>query len=397
MRERKLWRKPRHQAVISLVQPILRPFVRWKYHITMEPFPQEGNRPYLILMNHQTGYDQFFVAMTFKKAVYYVATEDIFSLGFASDIIRFLVAPIPIRKQTTDIQAVKNCIRVAREGGSVCMAPEGNRTFHGRTVHINPAVGGLAKKMGLPIAFFRIEGGYGVQPRWSDVVRGGTMRSYVSRVMEPEEYQDLSNEELAEVICRELWVDEARDLGEYPHPRNAEFLERLIYTCPSCGLAPFESNGDILRCSRCGAKIRHKANKELEGIGFRFPHRYVADWLDWQNSFVNTLDPRAMSAQPVFTDRARFSVVHLYRNKKKLINNACVRLFGDKIRVDDREFTFDDLSAVTILGKNKINLYYGKETFQLKGDSRFNAVKYVNFYHRYKNHKAGNANEFLGI
>ena len=46
--------------------------------------------------------------------------------------------------------------------------------------------------LGLPVALVRIEGGYGIQPRWSDVVRKGKMRGYVKRVIEPEEYQSLS-------------------------------------------------------------------------------------------------------------------------------------------------------------------------------------------------------------
>ena len=164
MKEKQQWIKFRHRVVVPLVHFFYGPYVRWKYHIRIEPFREQGNRPYLILMNHQTGFDQFFVGMTFRQPVYYVATEDIFSLGWLSNLLRWLVAPIPIKKQTTDIQAVKNCIKVAREGGSICIAPEGNRTFHGRTVYMNPSIASMAKKLALPIAFFRIEGGYGIQP-----------------------------------------------------------------------------------------------------------------------------------------------------------------------------------------------------------------------------------------
>ena len=164
--------------------------------------------------------------------------------------------PIPIRKQTTDIKAVKDCIKVAREGGTICLAPEGNRTFHGKTVYMNPAIASLAKKLALPIAFFRIEGGYGIQPRWSDVTRKGTMRSYVSRVMEPEEFQDMSRDDLATLIRRELWVDEANVSGKFIHPKNAEFLERAMYVCPWCGLSTFESHADVIHCTKCGRQIR---------------------------------------------------------------------------------------------------------------------------------------------
>ena len=398
MKEKERWIKPRHRLAVKLVHAFFGFYVRARYHVKIEPFKEEGTRPYLILMNHQTGFDQFFVGMTFHQPVYYIATEDIFSMGWVSDIIRWLVAPIPIRKQTTDIKAVKDCIRVAREGGAICLAPEGNRTFHGKTVYMNPAIASLAKKLALPIAFFRIEGGYGIQPRWSDVTRKGTMRSYVSRVMEPEEFQDMSRDDLAALIRQELWVDEANVSGEFIHPKNAEFLERAVYVCPWCGLSTFESHGDIIHCTKCGRKIRHLPTKELEGIGFAFPHRFVADWYEWQEAFINNTDLTALTEVPVYRETVRLSRVHAYKYKELLKKDAAVCLYGDRITVDGREFPFSTVGAVVVLGKNKVNIYDGNEILQLKGDKRFNALKYVNFFHRYKNMKTGEKyGQFLGL
>ena len=398
MKEKNQWVLFRHRVVVSLIRIFFTPYVRWKYHIRIEPFREEGKRPYLVLMNHQTGFDQFFVGMTFRQPVYYVATEDIFSLGWVSDLLRWLVAPIPIKKQTTDIQAVKNCIKVAREGGTICVAPEGNRTFHGRTVYMNPSIASLAKKLALPIAFLRIEGGYGIQPRWSDVVRGGTMGTRISRVMEPEEFADLTKDQLARIIEQELFVDEGRVTGEYPHPKNAEFLERAMYACPRCGLTTFESSGDIIRCTKCGWQIRHLPTKELEGIGEPFPHRFVADWYDWQNAYINRTDLSALTDRPVYEETVQLRKVHVSQYKELLKKEATVRLYGDRITVDDRVFSFETLGAVVVLGKNKLNLYTGNDIFQLKASKRFNALKYVNFFHRYKNMTEGKRNgEFLGL
>ena len=398
MQKEKKWIKGRHRVVTFLIRLFFRPYVCWKYGITIEKFPEQGNRPYLIMMNHQTAYDQFFVGMMFRNPVYYVATEDLFSMGWVSELIRYLVEPIPIKKQTMDLQAVKNCIRVAREGGSICLAPEGNRTYHGKTVYMKPGIASLAKKLGLPLAFFRIEEGYGVQPRWSDVVRKGKMRCYISRVVEPEEYAEMSTDQLYSLIQKELYVDEARVTGEFHHKRNAEFLERVVYVCPWCGLSPFESQDDLVTCQTCGRQIRHLPTKELEGVDFTFPHRFVAEWYDWQNDFINKTNLMALTETPVFTDTVRYSLVHPNKYKELLKEEAKVCLYGDRITIDDRLFFFDSISAVSVLGKNKLNIYEGKEIFQLKGSKRFNALKYVNFYHRYKNMKTGDANgQFLGF
>ena len=147
----KKWIKFRHKVITALAYVVLYPIAKFKYNIKIEKFSGDRKRAYLILLNHQTPFDQFFVGMTFKKAIYYLATEDLFSMGFVSDLIRWIVAPIPIRKQTTDIPAVMNCIRVAKEGGSICIAPEGNRTYSGQTEYMNPSIAALAKKLNLPI------------------------------------------------------------------------------------------------------------------------------------------------------------------------------------------------------------------------------------------------------
>ncbi len=398
MKKAKNWIKFRHKVVVGVLRYVFGPFVRWKYGIKIEKFRDQGKRPYLILMNHQTGFDQFFVGLTFNRPVYYLASEDIFSMGWVSKLIRYLVEPIPIRKQTTDLQAVKNCIKIAREGGTICIAPEGHRTFHGKTVYIKPAIASLAKKLGLPLAIFRIEGGYGVQPRWSDVVRKGKMRSYVSRVIEPEEYADLTAGALSKVIEEAIFVDEARVTGAYRHKKNAEFLERLVYVCPWCGLSTFESRNDVVACQKCGRRIRHLPTKELAGINCEFPHRFVSDWYDWQNDYINGTDLLTMTQTPVYRETARLSRVHACKNKVLLKKEAAVCLYGDRITVDDRVFPFGSIGAVTLLGKNKVNIYDGSEILQLKGSKGFNGLKYVNFYHRYNNMTTGDRDgKFLGL
>ena len=91
------------------------------------------------------------------------------------------------------------------------------------------------------------------------------------------------------------------------------------------------------------------------------------------------------------------------KNKKTLRKNSELLLYGDRITVDEGKenewiIPFSELSAVSVLGKNKLNIYYGTEVFQFSGSKRFNALKYVNIYYRWKNIKEGNINgKFLGL
>ncbi len=399
----KQWIKPYHRAVRNLVFAVLAPYTRLKYGIKPERFAAQGDRPYLVLYNHQTPFDQFFVGMSFRGAVYYLATEDIFSLGFISSVLRCLVAPIPIKKQTTDIAAVRACMRVAREGGTIALAPEGNRTYSGKTEYINPAIASLAKKLGLPIALYRIEGGYGVQPRWSDKVRRGHMRAYVSRVIEPAEYAAMTPAELLREIKAELYVNEASSSGEYRSCRRAEYMERALYVCPFCGLSRFESHGNVTECLSCHRKVEYGADKRLRGVGFDLPFEYFNDWYEYQNDFVRKLELARNIDTPMFADTARLSEVEVYKRKRLLRKTAVFNLYGDRVTIDggtERElvFFFDEVTAMSVLGRNKLNIYHADRVYQIKGDRRFNALKYVNIYYCHKNiNKGDNNGKFLGL
>lgn len=401
-KNKKPWILPRHSVARVIIGAVFLPYVKLKYGVKITKYKQPKGKPMLILYNHQTAYDQFFIAAAFKRPVYYVASEDIFSMGFTSKIIKYLVNPIPIKKQTTDARAVINCIKVAKEGGTIAIAPEGNRTFGGSTVHIKSSITALARHLGLPIAFFRIEGGYGVHPRWADDVRRGKMKAGVAKVLQPEEYKDLSDDELYEIICGELYCNEACVDGEYRHKNLAEYLERAIYVCPECGLSTFESHRDEFKCKKCGLKLRYTPTKEFVRDGSPAPFRFVNDWYNYQNNFVNELNLTEMADEPIYNENITLWEVLLYKKKQLMHETAKISLYPNKICIEagkeNYSFGFDSITAISVLGKNKLNIYYEGKVYQITGDERFCALKYVNLCFRYKNLLKGEHHErFLGL
>ena len=395
------WCLERHRRVRKIFAFPIWALTHLRYPVKIEKAPDDSQA--LILFNHQTALDQFLVGLAFPQPVYYVASEDLFSIGPLARAMEYLVAPIPIKKQSTDIRAVKTCLRVAKEGGSIAIAPEGNRTYSGRPCFMNPAIGSLAKKLKLPVLLFRIEGGYGVHPRWSDGVRRGPMRAYVAERIEPEELKAMSPGEIYERIRQGLNVDETQIPGRYRGRKRAEYLERMLYVCPKCGLSRFESRGDRVRCLSCGLEASYGEDKQFKSAEAAFSYRYAADWYQAQEDFVNALDTRDYLTKPLYRDRADLSRVLLYKRKELLRKGCDVALYGDRIVLDEgteRELCLpiEELSTVTVLGRNKLNLYHGEQIYQLKGDKRFNALKYVQLCARSKNIARGDFDDkFLGL
>ena len=397
-KKKKTWTRTRHKIITAVLRHPVGWYCRLRYGLRFPRHRDLIQRQSLILLNHQTPFDQFFVGLFFKNPVYYMATEDIFSNGWVSKLIKFLVAPIPIKKQTTDVQAVMNCIKVVREGGSIAIAPEGNRTYSGKTEYMNPAIGAMAKKLGLPIVLLQIVGGYGMEPRWSDVVRKGKLKVCISRVIEPEEAKSMKPDELFAAIQEGLYVNEACVDETYHHKNLAQYMERAIYVCPQCGLSTFESNGDILECKKCGRQTRYLPSKELQGVGFESPFHFVNDWYEYQKEYVNSIDPTVHTDVPIYEDTANLSEVIVYKRKNLLQKDVSVRLYGNRLELGDMVLPFEDISTVAVLGRNKLNIYYKDQLFQLKSHKRFCALKYVNLFYRCKNIMRGESDgKFLGL
>ena len=198
-------------------------------------------------------------------------------------------------------------------------------------------------------------------------------------------------------------MDEGVADGIFRSAKKAEYLERAMYVCPDCGLTEFESHGDQIKCKKCGKKILYGEDKTLTGVGFDFPFQYVTQWYDYQVDFVNKLDVTACIDTPLYRDHAGLSEVIVYKNKEILRPDAQISLYGNRIVIDEGAenemvLPFEDIMAMSVLGKNKLNIYYGEHLYQLKSHKRFNALKYVNIYFRHKNITRGEENaKFLGL
>ena len=70
MQTPKKWiRKWRHGFARNVVVWATYPFTRFMYGCRPERFKDENGRPYLILFNHQTVFDQFIIQKSFRKPI----------------------------------------------------------------------------------------------------------------------------------------------------------------------------------------------------------------------------------------------------------------------------------------------------------------------------------------
>ena len=109
-----------------------------------------------------------------------------------------------------------------------------------------------------------------------------------------------------------------------------------------------------------------------------------------------------MTDAPSYTESCDLYEVIPYERKVLLEKNVTLSLYGDRLvatgQSETHLFPYESTLAITVLGRNKLNVYSDGKIYQIKSGKRFNALKYVHFYHRYKNIVKGDQNvKFLGL
>ncbi len=307
---------PRHRIVYALLRPLFGIFLLFTFHFRGKRFREENRRqPYFILSNHNGALDPFMLAQSFRQPIYFVASDHIFRLGLVSRVIEWMVAPIPIVKSAIDIRAIRQILTIQKEGGTVCLFPSGNRSFTGPEMPIPPATGKLVKQMKCPVLLYRFEGGYLTSPRWARSHRKGRMTGRVVRELSPDELKTLSVEEINRILAQELDADPYRETENqqaFKGRHLAEYLERVLFVCPSCqGLNTLRSAGERLACS-CGLTVRYRPDGTFAPVSadsrdslLKWPHVKAFDL--YQKAFLEEKlrDPLYIDqhrARPFFID-----------------------------------------------------------------------------------------------
>lgn len=374
---RKKWLRARHKAVFAILRGIFGIHTKIKYNY--KAVKSDLKPPFLVMCNHTTALDPFFVSLSFKCPIYFCSTDDLFNIPVATPIIKYLVAPIPKMKSGMDMRAMRDCVRVIKEGGAVGIFPEGNRTLSGAQWEMTEAVSKFVKMCNATLVLYNIEGGYGSDPRWGKSVRKGKMRGYVKSVLTPDDYKDMPNDELFKRICLDLTVNDIDGEVKFKSKHRAENIERALYMCPNCGgISTIRSKGTEFKCGRCGKEWTYTEDLHIKPDG-RFPD--VLHWYEWQRSELTKL---AAESGTTLSDNN----VELYRSdggKKK------VRLAKGSVTANcegivflseqgETRFSYNDMNGFAIVRKNKFEFYVGGNTYQVKGDDKFCSVKYLHLY-----------------
>ena len=264
---------------------LIAPWLKRYFHFTPTPAPDVAG-PCLVVANHTTDFDSLFVAVSFPRHMYYVASEHIFRTRLLRAFFHYMLAPIPKRKGGADVTTAMQMVRRLRAGHSVMLFAEGNKSFDGMTCPVHPATGGMARASGATLITYRLTGGYFTHPRWARTVRRGKVTGAPVGVYPPAVLAAMTDAQVNRLIAADIAEDAyARQQAEnipYRGKRLAEGIENVLYLCPACGmLGRIHGQGNAFACD-CGLRGEYLPTGSLRGDAL--PFDTLKAWCAWQQS-----------------------------------------------------------------------------------------------------------------
>ena len=339
---------------------------------------------YIVISNHATDYDVLFVAMSFRKMMYFVGSSHISRWGFASKLLEFCFAPIMRYKGASAASAIKEMSKKARKGANVCLFAEGVRTWDGITCPIAPSTAKLIKSLGCGLVTYKITGGYFVSPMWAGAtVRKGSLQGAPVRILTKEQLQEMSNEEVYELLKNDLYEDayerQMASPQKYKGKNLAEGMENLLFVCPECGARDsFESVNDTVSCKKCGLSFHYDEYGMLKDA----PFETLRDFAAWQNKKVE----EHVAEDAVYTaEHAILSV--LKQQEETLLTEGPVTFSKKSVTCGDVSIPMESITDFAMHGRRAVVFTADKTYYEMIPSKGSNSLKFLLYFNEYR--KAG--------
>ena len=332
---------------------------------------------YIVLSNHTTDYDCVLVGCSFKKQMYYVASEHIARWKHGFKLLNWALAPILRKKGTSAASAIIDILRKVRKGANVCMFAEGVRSWDGLSCPITSTTGGLVKAARCGLVTYRISGGYFTSPMWSTKnTRRGYLHGEPVHVFTAEQIAAMSEDEVNRIIREDLFEDAyARQLEKpikYKGKRLAESMENLLYICPCCGGEDtLRSKNDRVFCTSCDLSFTYDVYGMLHGA----PDTTLTALAARQRTMA---EQRIENGLTVTVKDARVYTVD--GHTENTIAEGEFIMNADGITCGEMHVALSDITELAMRGRRFLLFTFGKTYCEMTAPEGNNIYKFFEYY-----------------
>lgn len=178
----------------------------WKIEFhSVENIPPNSGKGLVIVANHQTYLDPFWICIPIKRKIRFMAWEKAFDWFLIGRIIRYLGAfPVNIERGTK--QSFRQAIETIRDGAALVIFPEGTRELsNGKLLPFKPGAVRIALKTQTPILPVTIQGANKVWARDMKLPRPwGKIRIFYHKVVETDNFNEKDVNKLTEMLANTI-------------------------------------------------------------------------------------------------------------------------------------------------------------------------------------------------
>jgi hypothetical protein len=354
-------------------------------------------RPSIVLVNHGSFLDFVYTGRLIRKErPHFVAARLYFYHKTLGKIMK-RVGAFPKSMFSSDIENVKNCLKVISNKEVLVMMPEARLSTVGKFEGIQDTTYKFIKKINLPVYVIKLEGDYFANPKWGDKARkGAVVTATLDLLFTKEQMSTISIEELKSGIDNALDYDEFKWLETMPdvHYKSktlAKGLENILFTCPNCGEKfSMITDGMSIKCSKCD--FTSTINDRYSFIDGK-PFKNFAEWYEWQKAELE----KEILSNPNFKLEHKVTLKHSSKNGKQMLNLAGTGTCtldktgliykgeddGEKI---EKFFPLKDIYRLLFGAGEDFEIYEGQEIWYFVPDEKRCCVAYYVASELLKNH-----------
>ena len=160
----------------------------------IENIPKDGS--VIICANHLSAWDPVVLQVAVKRRIYYMAKVELFKVFFVGFILKRIKA-IPVKRDSSDIAAIKNCLKTLKNGDILGIFPTGQREMVKGEGEVKAGVGLIAGKTQAPVIPVHIKASF----KWFSKVTLNIGEPKVYKVPDGEKI----NVEIAEEFSKDIY------------------------------------------------------------------------------------------------------------------------------------------------------------------------------------------------
>jgi len=358
-------------------------------HYEIRTCADELKTPFLVLANHPSRRDPFYVAISMlPHRLTPLANRHFFHKRITGFLMKKMGA-IPKRVYQSDTYALKEMLRAAKAGWPLMISPEGMNSYSGESMGIMPSIVKLVKHLKLPVVGVKIEGGFLTLAKWrqTEKPRIGRVDITVKQLFQSNDLSAMSDNEILEHISKELYYDDfewsSQNQIEWRGGNLARNVEHAIYLCPRCESEfAIKTHGDTIECGNCGNGA--VINKYYEIVPFDETCVIPKSISKWYNLQRDNLRNSIQDDDFALQDNVKLVMFNKKGYKEKVVGEGILTLTNKTLtyrHTKGESITLDiactDLQGVVLKYNKGIYLYHQDTYYCFHLDKGNTSVKWA--------------------